>query len=126
MKAISINRRIFIALFSMFFLSGVVFSHTPSDIEVEMDIESGKVDIRVRHPSVDRRDDYIRKIEVYVDDVLFCQHQYSYQKDEYRNETVYISNLKDALKVRVVAKSKDGGSLEKSFDVPRPEKGKDL
>ena len=47
--------------------------------------------------------------------------QYSYRSGGYRNLSVEIPNLKERGAITVKACSKEGGSLQKSFDVPKPE-----
>ena len=104
-----------VIIFCFPFLS-LVSAHTPQDISVTADFAAEQLQISIKHTKVSSND-YIKKVEIVVDDDEPIEKKFHFQRTSYQNFSLRIINLKDVKKVIIRAYPTRGKFLEKEFDI---------
>lgn len=74
------------------FASVKTLAHTPNKVDLNFNLETKILNIKVRHSIDDVKKHYINKIEVYLNDELMVVQNFKTQKDNKIQEGVYFLN----------------------------------
>ncbi|MFH2138012.1 MAG: hypothetical protein ABII88_05840 [Candidatus Omnitrophota bacterium] len=108
-------RRTLIVLIGLFFLVTPVYGGSAQDISVQKDKAKQELQIKVRYPTRQPRNQYIRTIEVFIDDQAPIERRFSFQRGNFQKMTVPVPELAAVKKVTVKANPKTGTYIERTF-----------
>lgn len=94
----------------------VVYAHPPQGISISADFDKNQLHIAIKHVK-NSSGDYIRKVEVLVDEKGPIEKVFHFQIGSYRKLSLTIPGLEDVKRVVIRAYPKQGRFLEKDFDM---------
>ena len=96
----------------------VAFSYKPRNIEIDADFTANKLRVKVQSQLTGSQKNYIRRIEIFVDNRKSVVKNFFFQKrGYYQTWTVEVEDLANTAKVTIAAYGEKGGVLKKTFDI---------
>lgn len=109
-------KQIILLVLALTFIGSVdVLALTADDIHIYQIEDEAKLEIVVRNPTREPRKDYIKKIEVYIDNNKPVYKTFNFQRGPSQRFKVSVPDIENILKIRVKAYPNGGREAEKDF-----------
>jgi desulfoferrodoxin (superoxide reductase-like protein) len=97
------NIKKMLVLFTILVFSLKIYSHSPTKIEMDFNIEDKILNVEVHHPVLAQKNHYIEKIEVYLNDKPIIVQNFDAQIEKKTQKAVYFifeAKKDDIIKVK--------------------------
>ncbi len=106
-----------VAIFLVFFLMSAVSAHSPSNMELEYDMDNQRLKVVITHEVTDPLSHYVYKVDIMKNGSLYTTEAYQSQPSPSELIYFYIIDAKKGDTLDVFAECNQGGSITRSLKV---------
>ncbi len=111
-------KKLFLTLLFLFAVCATAKATPPHDMQLKYDPATQSLSVTMKHPTIERREHYIRTITVVINGGEPQVFRYNFQNSASQFDTTIPLALKAGDSVHVTAACRLGGSAEAEFSLP--------